>query len=440
MILHVLRVIFVALVAIVAMRVAEYCWRVMPAYAILSFALGLACLVIALDIFIPQKSLLAISGLFFGLVVGMVVAFGLGLILDAVVLPYKSTLTKVLESDAIGGFWPSSPISEGSYSEEDAAARRSGWDSDGLSGSEGGMFRQLLWAVLGPSRSGSAQRPAAAVQVERQSVGEARFKEMMSSIKVLVGVVCCYLAVSFILQTKDDIRFVIPYVEFVKQRKGEHPLILDTSVIIDGRIIDILKAWHVDSPVIIPRFVLQELHAVADSGDKLKRNRGRRGLDVVNKLQELETIDLQFQEARATREEEREGVDHRLVFLARKMEGRLVTNDYNLNKLAQIRGVDVININDLANALKPVFLPGETMQVKIIKPGEEVGQGVGYLEDGTMIVVEGARDKIGQVVTITVTSVLQTSAGRMVFGRMGDAPPPPDRSRRRQSPPNRPST
>lgn len=435
MVLHVLRFIFVALVAIVAMRVAEYCWRVMPAYAILSFALGLACLVVALDVFIPQKSLLAISGMFFGLVVGMVVAFGLSLILDAVVLPYKSTLTKVLESDAIGGFWPSASVPEGTYPDDNAESRDSGWNSDRPSASEGGMFRRLLWAVIGPDRTGSAQRIGAVAPAARPSPGEARFKEMMTSIKVLIGVVCCYVAVSFILQTKDDIRFVIPYVEFVKQRKGEHPLILDTSVIIDGRIVDILNAWHVDSPVIIPRFVLQELHTVADSGDKLKRNRGRRGLDVVNKLQDLETIELQFQEVRATREEERESVDQRLVSLARKMEGRLVTNDYNLNKLAQIRGVDVININDLANALKPVFLPGETMQVKIIKPGEEVGQGVGYLEDGTMIVVEGARDKIGQSVTISVTSVLQTSAGRMVFGRTSDAPPPdqPRRGPRRQA-------
>lgn len=440
MVLHVLRFIFVALVAIVAMRVAEYCWRVMPAYAILSFALGLACLVVALDVFIPQKSLLAISGMFFGLVVGMVVAFGLSLILDAVVLPYKSTLTKVLESDAIGAFWPSSSTPEGSYLDEDTAAQPADWKTDGLSTSEHGMFRRLLWAMIGPAPTGSAQRVASLAPAARPSPGEIRYKEMMSSIKVLIGVVCCYVAVSFILQTKDDIRFVIPYVEFAKQRKGEHPLILDTSVIIDGRIIDILEAWHVDAPVIIPRFVLQELHTVADSGDKLKRNRGRRGLDVVNKLQGLDSIDLEFQETRATREEEREGVDQRLVSLARKIEGRLVTNDYNLNKVAQIRGVDVININDLANALKPVFIPGETMQVKIIKPGEEVGQGVGYLEDGTMIVVEGARDKIGQSVTISVTSVLQTSAGRMVFGRTGDASSPPDRSRRRQNPPNQAST
>lgn len=400
MLLNVLRFIFVILIVVVAMRVAEYCWWVMPAYAILSFALGLACLLVALDVFIPQKSLLAISGMFFGLIVGMVVAYGLGLILDAVVMPWRPDLARILDTDSMGGFQAPPPST---------MPERSSDLADGASEED-------------LSAAG------------RRLLGFSRLDEMMISIKVLIGVVCCYMAISFILQTKDDIRFVIPYVEFVKQRKGEHPLILDTSVIIDGRITDILEAWHVDAPVIVPRFVLQELHAVADSSDRLKRNRGRRGLDVVNKLQGLDSIELQFQETRATREEEREGVDQRLVSLARTIEGRLVTTDYNLNKIAQIRGVDVININDLANALKPVFLPGETMQVKIIKPGEEAGQGVGYLEDGTMIVVEGARDKIGQSVAITVTSVLQTSAGRMVFGRTGDAPPsdPPRRGPRRQ--------
>jgi uncharacterized protein YacL len=399
MLLNVLRIVFVILVATVAMRVAEYCWWVMPAPAILAFALGLASLLVALDVFIPQKSLLAISGVFFGLIVGMVVAYGFGLILDAVVMPWRHELTRMLEADTVGGY----------------------------------RVRAVVSPSDGPTTTPATEDGELVRDVE--AMGTTRLAEMMTSFKVLIGVVCCYMSISFILQTKDDIRFVIPYVEFVKQRKGEHPLVLDTSVIIDGRIIDILEAWHVDAPVIVPRFVLQELHAIADSSDKLKRNRGRRGLDVVNKLQGLDSIDLQFQEARATREEEHEDVDQRLVSLSRRIEGRLVTNDYNLNKMAQIRGVDVINLNDLANALKPVFLPGESMQVKIIKPGEEPGQGVGYLEDGTMIVVESAREKIGQMVTINVTSVLQTSAGRMVFGRAGDAPPPdqPRRGPRRQA-------
>jgi uncharacterized protein YacL len=369
MLLTGLRFVFILLVAAVAMRIAEYCYQVMPALAILFIALGAACLLIALDVFIPQKSLLAVSAVFFGLVVGLFVTFLVGLVLDSLilVLPFRDALRTALE------------------------------------------------------------------------VNSHSFQDLVALVKVLIGVICCYMSVSLVLQTKDDIRFIIPYVEFVKQRKGEHPLVLDTSVIIDGRITDILESWRVDAPVIVPRFVLQELQAVADSNDKLKRNRGRRGLDVVNKLQGLERIDLQFQETRGSREEEREDVDQKLVSLARKIDGRLVTNDYNLNKVAQIRGVEVININDLANALKPVFLPGESMQVKIIKPGEEPGQGVGYLEDGTMIVVEAARERIGQTVSIMVTSVLQTSAGRMVFGRMSGGPAPAERPRRRQGPPGDPA-
>jgi uncharacterized protein YacL len=240
----------------------------------------------------------------------------------------------------------------------------------------------------------------------------------ISTTKLIIGIICCYLAVSFILQTKDDVRFVIPYVEFAKQRKGQHPLILDTSVIIDGRIVDVLAAWAVDAPVIIPRFVLHELQAIADSADKLKRNRGRRGLDIINRLQTNEKVEVQFLDARPGRDEEDESVDHRLVSLARKIDGRIVTNDYNLNKVARIRGIDVINVNDLANSLRPVFLPGEYMQVKIIRPGEAAGQGVGYLEDGTMVVVEFARERIGETIPVVVTSVIQTSAGRMVFGRL----------------------
>jgi len=228
------------------------------------------------------------------------------------------------------------------------------------------------------------------------------------------------------------VRFVIPYVEFSKQRKGQHPLILDTSVIIDGRICDVLDAWAVDAPVMIPRFVLHELQAIADSSDKLKRNRGRRGLDIINRLQASEKIDLQFQDVRMSREEASEPVDQRLVTMARKIDGRIVTNDYNLNKVARIRGVEVININDLANGLKPVFLPGEAMQVKILRAGESAGQGVGYLEDGTMVVIEAGQEKIGQTVPIIVTSMLQTSAGRMVFGRM-EGTPPPERPYRRSS-------
>lgn len=247
---------------------------------------------------------------------------------------------------------------------------------------------------------------------------------VVGAVKLMIGIITCYLAISFVLQTKDDIRFVIPYVEFARQTRGNRPLVLDTSVIIDGRIADICETRIIDSEIIIPRFVLQELQAIADSADKLKRNRGRRGLDMLNKLQTNEKIVIRISDARLPSVEEAGTVDQKLVALAKKIDGRVVTNDYNLNKIAQLRGVDVININDLTNALKPVVLPGESIQVRIIKPGEEPGQGIGYLEDGTMVVAEASRDKLNEPVTLTVTSVLQTSAGRMIFGRPEGMPPP----------------
>lgn len=256
-------------------------------------------------------------------------------------------------------------------------------------------------------------------------------RPVAGAVKLMLGIVCCYLTISFILQTKDDIRFVIPYVEFAKQTRGARPLILDTSVIIDGRIADICDTRIIDSPLFIPRFVLQELQTIADSADKLKRNRGRRGLDMLNKLQTNDKVEIRISDTRLPSTEEGGDVDQKLVALGKKLDGRIVTNDYNLNKIAQIRGVDVININDLANALKPVVMPGETLTVRIIKPGEEIGQGVGYLEDGTMVVAENSRDKINDEVALTVTSVLQTSAGRMIFGRPEGAPAVPRRSRGR---------
>lgn len=312
-------------------------------------AMGVGLVIIGVDMFLPRKSLAALSGAFLGLVVGMVAAWGLGLIIE------------------------------------------------------------LLVQSIAPDLVGN---------------------KVVGAIKLMVGTVCCYLSISFILQTKDDVRFVIPYVEFSKQTRGTHPLILDTSVIIDGRVADICETRVIDSPLIIPRFVLQELQAIADSSDKLKRNRGRRGLDMLNKLQTNEKMEIKISDMRLPTVEESLDVDQKLVALAKKIDGRIVTNDYNLNKIAQLRGVEVININDLANALKPVVLPGETLMVRIVKPGEEAGQGVGYLEDGTMVVAENSRDQINQDVTLTVTSVLQTSAGRMIFGRPEGMAPPPRRGAR----------
>ena len=239
----------------------------------------------------------------------------------------------------------------------------------------------------------------------------------VTAIKWTLGISICYLAISFIMQTKDDVRFVIPYVEFAKQTKGARPLILDTSAIIDGRIVDLCHSRLFDAPLIVPRFVLNELQLIADSSQKLKRNRGRRGLDVLNKMQSDPLIDIQIDDSTVPEVEEVKGVDQKLMMLAKANNGRVATTDYNLSKVAQVRDVDVININDLANSLKVVALPGETMEVKIIKPGEESDQGIGYLDDGTMIVVEDARNKIGKDLVISVTSSLQTSAGKMIFGK-----------------------
>ena len=200
---------------------------------------------------------------------------------------------------------------------------------------------------------------------------------------------------------------------------GERPAkkaykILDTSVVIDGRIADICETGFLDGILVIPHFVLRELQQVADSADTLKRNRGRRGLDILQRIQKMAGITVQFVENDFPQLRE---VDMKLIELAKEFDAKIVTNDFNLNKVAQLRGVEVLNINELANALKPVYLPGETMKVFILKEGKEFNQGIAYLDDGTMVVVDNARKMIGKTVESSVTSVLQTTAGKMIFGR-----------------------
>jgi len=234
-------------------------------------------------------------------------------------------------------------------------------------------------------------------------------------IQIMLICFLCYFAISFIMQTKDDFRFVIPYIEFSRERRGPKPIILDTSVVIDGRIADVAETNILDGDFIVPRFVLQELQHIADSPEKVRRNRGRRGLDILARLQRNQRTDVRMVDP--ILEGNAGDVDSRLVELAKKLDARLMTNDYNLNKIAQLQGVEVININELANALRPVVLPGEELRVRVMRPGEEVGQGVGYLDDGTMVVIEQGRSHIGQEVNISVTSVLQTSAGKMIFGK-----------------------
>jgi uncharacterized protein YacL len=198
-----------------------------------------------------------------------------------------------------------------------------------------------------------------------------------------------------------------------KQGKKSYK-ILDTSVIIDGRIADIAETGFLDGVIVTPQFVLRELQLVADSADSLKRNRGRRGLDILQRLQKVANLQIQIVEDDfpAIRE-----VDLKLIELAKLYEGKIITNDFNLNKVAQLQGVEVLNINELANSLKPIVLPGETMRVFILKEGKEYNQGVAYLDDGTMVVVDNARKMIGKTIDVSVTSVLQTTAGKMIFGK-----------------------
>lgn len=237
---------------------------------------------------------------------------------------------------------------------------------------------------------------------------------LQKSVQLITGLLLCYICVSVLLQTKDDFRFLIPYVEFVREVKGFKPLILDTSVVIDGRIADMVNTGVFDNQLIMPRFALSELQAIADSSDKLRRTRGRRGLDVLNRMRADNNVDLMIFD-RELPELAGQTVDLKLVLLAKHLEGKVVTGDFNLNKVAKLHNVPVINLNEISNALRPAYLPDENFRVKIIKAGEGPEQGIGYLDDGTMVVVEGGRNRIGQDLDVRVTSTLQTNAGKMIF-------------------------
>jgi uncharacterized protein YacL len=236
---------------------------------------------------------------------------------------------------------------------------------------------------------------------------------------MILGALLCYACTSLLLQTKDDFRFVIPYVEFARDLKGARPLVLDTSAIIDGRLAELAETNIIENQLIMPGFVLSELQAIADSNDRLRRARGRRGLDIVNRLRNESRIEFQLYD-RDLPEFQGQPVDMKLVFLAKHLEGKLVTGDFNLNKVAKVHNVPVINLNEIAAALRPQFLPGETFEVRVVKAGEGPEQGIGYLEDGTMVVIEGGRHRINATLTVVVTSTLQTQAGRMLFARVDD--------------------
>lgn len=232
-----------------------------------------------------------------------------------------------------------------------------------------------------------------------------------------------YLGIKIALKSKDDLFNIsrlsrlspsIKEKSTKKEGKTIPPKVLDTSVIIDGRIADICKTGFIEGKLIIPKFVLDELQHIADSSDDLKRVRGRRGLDILNIIQKELDIEVEISEAKFDDIPE---VDSKLLKLAQVLGGKVVTNDYNLNKVAQFQGVEVLNINELANAIKPVAIPGEEMIVQVVKEGKEHSQGIAYLDDGTMIVVDGGKKHMGETIRVLVTSVLQTPAGRMIFGK-----------------------
>jgi uncharacterized protein YacL len=337
MLLLLLRLVFILMSAMVvalytAPKVADGLVSYPEAIVAVLATMFVTGLIVVADLMTPRKKLSAISGLFLGLIAGMLMAYALSFVVD---------------------------------------------------------FVSVLFPVHIPP-------------------------PLITGTKVFIGVVSVFACISLVIQTKDDFRFVLPYIEFAKQIRGTRSMVVDTSAIIDGRIIDIADTQVLQGLMIVPRFVLNELQTISDSADKLKRARGRRGLDIVAKLQSLATVDVVIEDA----DTEGATVDQKLMSMAQDLHARLITTDFNLTKVSELRGVDVININRLAEALRPVVLPGELMSVKVVKPGESPNQGVGYLEDGTMVVVEQAREMIGEDVSLTVTSALQTSAGRMIFGRV----------------------
>lgn len=236
-----------------------------------------------------------------------------------------------------------------------------------------------------------------------------------SFLQILVMLVMAYVGLAVGANKGDLLNLAALGGIFGGEKTGKKSYkILDTSVIIDGRIADIAETGFLDGVIVIPQFVLRELQLVADSADSLKRNRGRRGLDILQRLQKTASLQIQIVEDDFPTVRE---VDMKLIELAKVYEGKIITNDFNLNKVAQLQGVEVLNINELANSLKPIVLPGEAMRVFILKEGKEYNQGVAYLDDGTMVVVDNARKMIGKTIDIAVTSVLQTTAGKMIFGK-----------------------
>ncbi|MCS7034742.1 MAG: PIN domain-containing protein [Phycisphaerae bacterium] len=259
--------------------------------------------------------------------------------------------------------------------------------------------------------------------VSNVAVTDAQRAATIQFVNLLVGTACCYYAISFVLQTGDDFRFIVPYVEFSKQTKGARPILLDTNVLIDGRIADLVETGILETELLVPQFVVKELRTLADSNDRSKRNRGKHGQEVLQRLSNNSRVPCRIYDTRAREDQSVADVDDRLIALALQLNAKIMTTDVPLAQEARVKGVDVINLNELATRLKTHALPGDHLTVQISKPGELPEQGVGYLEDGTMVVVEDGKARLHEEVEITVTNVRQNPNGKMIFGRIGDRRP-----------------
>lgn len=238
--------------------------------------------------------------------------------------------------------------------------------------------------------------------------------QYLTLLKLVSGITLCYFGISIVFTTKDNLRLVLPYVEFTRKVRGIRPLLVDTSILIDGRIEQLAQSKFIDAPLIITQFVIDELHTLSDSHEKMKRERGRRGLAILANLRNSGQVELTIESSETSGEK----VDRALLELAQASGYRILTTDYSLQQVGQIEGVTVLNLNDLSQAVRAQAVPGAKLQIEIVRNGETKAQGVGYMPDGTMVVIENGGDSVGELVTIEVTNALQTSAGRMIFANI----------------------
>jgi len=240
-------------------------------------------------------------------------------------------------------------------------------------------------------------------------------QQIVNTVRLFALTIFIYLGIALGLKGQEQLSLVIPYVKFKRQEAREEPLVIDTSIIIDGRILDIVRTGFIEAHFVVPRFVLNELRALADSTDHMKRQKGKRGIEILHSLKKENNIEVTISDQTF---EQVKSVDEKLVKLALDLDAKVLTTDYNLNRIAQLQGVKVLNVNDLINALKPSFVAGQKFSLKLIKDGKEQNQAIGYLEDGTMVVVEGGKKLISKTVMVEVTSVLQSSSGRIIFTKL----------------------